>query len=91
LEVCRKAIKIVLGILSSRNVTEVVSFLKKEIAKSHSSNNEKTAEYRQLLIHAIHQCAVQFPEVASDSIHVLMDFLSDTSSTAGVDVVHFIR
>ena len=35
------------------------------------------AEYRQMLVAAIHSCAVKFPEVASSVVHLLMDFLGD--------------
>jgi coatomer subunit beta len=91
IEVCRKAITIVLDTLSSRNVSEVVGFLKKEIAKTYEAQGEKTADYRQLLIHAIHQCAMKYPDTAADVIHVLIEFLSDTNSNAAVDVVLFVR
>lgn len=38
--------------------------LKKEIMKTQSKDLEKAAEYRQLLVQAIHSCAVKFPDVA---------------------------
>eukprot|EP00158_Paraphelidium_tribonemae_P007359 Partr_v1_DN28215_c0_g1_i1_m76298 putative The coatomer is a cytosolic protein complex that binds to dilysine motifs and reversibly associates with Golgi non- clathrin-coated vesicles, which further mediate biosynthetic protein transport from the ER, via the Golgi up to the trans Golgi network. Coatomer complex is required for budding from Golgi membranes, and is essential for the retrograde Golgi-to-ER transport of dilysine-tagged proteins (By similarity) len=90
-EVCRRAINIVLDILSGRTVTEVVNFLKKELSKTNDPRSEKTAEYRQLLIHAIHQCAAKHPEVASTVIHVLMEFLNESSGTAALDVITFVR
>jgi len=31
----------------------------------------------QMLVAAIHSCAVKFPEVASSVVHLLMDFLGD--------------
>ena len=52
---------------------------------------EKGAEYRQLLVGAIHQCAVRFPDVAASVLHLLMDFLSDTNTASALDVVFFIR
>jgi coatomer subunit beta len=92
MEVCRKAINIVLQSLTSRSVAEVVAFLKKEISKTYNqSNSDKAVEYRQLLIHAIHSCAIKFPDTAAEVVHVLIEFLSDTSSSSAVDVVLFIR
>lgn len=40
----------------------------------HQQNKEleKGAEYRQLLVGAIHACAVRFPDVAANVIHLLM-------------------
>ena len=38
--------------------------LKKEIVKTQSKDLEKAAEYRQLLVQAVHSCAVKFPDVA---------------------------
>jgi len=57
----------------------VVLLLKKEITKTQSKEFEKSGEYRQLLIQTLHQCAVKFPEIASNVVYVLMDFLGDTS------------
>lgn len=38
--------------------------LKKEIMKTQSKDLDKAAEYRQLLVQAVHSCAVKFPDVA---------------------------
>ena len=64
LEVRRKAISIVLSLTSSRNVEDVVLFLKKQLQKTQDQEFEKAPEYRQLLIQSIHVCAVKFSEVA---------------------------
>jgi len=49
--------------------------LKKEIMKTQNKELEKAAEYRHLLVHAIHECAANFPDIAANVIHLLMDFL----------------
>ena len=51
--------------------------LKKEIMKTQNQDSERGPEYRQMLVAAIHSCAVKFPEVASSVVHLLMDFLGD--------------
>jgi hypothetical protein len=51
--------------------------LKKEIMRTQSVDAERGPEYRQMLVAAIHSCAVKFPEVASSVVHLLMDFLGD--------------
>jgi len=67
-----------------------------------SSSEKGISEYRQLLVQAIHACAVRFPSVASDVVHVLMDYLQEPSTatdsasegslaTSAYDVVAFIR
>jgi coatomer subunit beta len=94
---------------SSRNVDEVVGFLKKELLKTNEQEYEKVYlldllseqdinvksrqnnEYKQMLVHAIHSCAIKFSEVASNVVHVLMEFLGDTNSASAVDVVAFVR
>lgn len=90
-EVCRKAIQLSLDMLSSRNVDEVVTFFKKEISKTYDPSNEKALQYRQMLIHAIHQCAIKFPETAADVVDVLMEFLTDVNNTSAIDVITFVR
>lgn len=54
---------------------QVVMVLKKEIMKTQNKELEKAAEYRHLLVHAIHECAANFPDIAANVIHLLMDFL----------------
>lgn len=52
------------------------------------SDLEKGAAYRAMLIQAIHTCAVKFPDVADNVVHVLMDFLSGDGA---IDVIVFVR
>ena len=40
---------------------------------------------------AIHSCAVKFPDVAANVIHLLMDFLGDTNTASALDVIFFVR
>jgi coatomer subunit beta len=72
-------------------VCQVVLVLKKEVMKTQSKDLEKAAEYRQLLVQAIHSCAVKFPDVAGNVIHLLMDFLGDTNTASALDVIFFVR
>jgi coatomer subunit beta len=79
IEVRRVCLSIAMEMVTSRNVDEVVGFLKKELIKTHdSSEYEKTNEYQQQLIHAIHQCAINFSEVAASVVHVLMEFVGES-------------
>jgi coatomer subunit beta len=48
----------------------------------------KGVVYRNMLIRAIHACAVKFPHVAESVVHTLMDFLS---GDGGMQVVIFVR
>jgi coatomer subunit beta len=65
--------------------------LKKEIVKTQNKDLEKGPEYRQMLVAAIHSCAVKFPDVAASVIHLLMDFLGDANTASALDVVFFVR
>ena len=99
LDVRRKAIGIALEMVSSRNIEDVVLFLKKELIKTVGDGNAPTGasidkaalEYKQLLIQSIHACAIKFSEVASNVVHVLMEFLGDSSNSSAVDVISFVR
>lgn len=91
LDIRRKTLDIVLELITHRNINEVVLALKKEVVKSQSGELEKNGEYRQMLIQAIHSCAVKFPEVASTVVHMLMDFLGDSNVPSAIDVVVFVR
>jgi coatomer subunit beta len=91
MDVRKKALSIALDMASGRNVEELVLFLKKELTKTLDSSVEKNVEYRQLLIQSVHTCAINFSEVASNVVHVLMDFLGDSNNAAAVDVISFVR
>ncbi|ROT36733.1 Coatomer, beta subunit [Sodiomyces alkalinus F11] len=91
IDVRRKALDIALDMVSSKNVEEVVLLLKKELSKTVDQEYEKSTEYRQLLIHAIHQCAIKFSEVASSVVELLMDFVSDFNRASAVDVINFVK
>ncbi|GAA96582.1 uncharacterized protein L969DRAFT_88075 [Mixia osmundae IAM 14324] len=91
MEVKRKALALALDMVSSRNVSEVTSFLKKELLKTLDQQLEKNLEYRQLLIQSIHTCAIRYSEVASNVVHTLMEFLGDSNTTSAVDVIAFVR
>ncbi|MBW0466648.1 hypothetical protein O181_006363 [Austropuccinia psidii MF-1] len=91
MDVRKKATSLALDMVSSRNVEDVVLFFKKELVKTLSETFEKNAEYRQLLIQSIHSCAIKFSEVASNVVHVLMEFLGDSNNSAAVDVIAFVR
>ena len=90
-DIRRKTLDIVLDLVTARNIDEVVGALKKEIAKSQTDAGEKAGEYRQMLVQAVHTCAIKFPETAGAVVHLLMDFLGDTNAAAAFDVAMFIR
>jgi coatomer subunit beta len=76
----------------------VVHALKKEVTRSKApagsddeANSDRSAEYNELLIGAIHACAVKFPDVAATVVPVLMEFLADSHQAAAVDVALFVR
>ena len=91
IDVRKKSLEIALEMVSSKNVEEVVLLLKKELSKTVDQEYEKNTEYRQLLIHSIHQCAVKFSEVAASVVDLLMDFISDFNNTSAVDVINFVK
>ena len=91
IDVRRKALGIAMNMVSSKNVEEVVLLLKKELTKTVDQEYEKNSEYRQLLIHSIHQCAIKFSEVAASVVDLLMDFIADFNNSSAVDVISFVK
>lgn len=91
LDVRKKALELAMDMVSSKNVEEVVMLLKKELAKTVDEQYEKNNEYRSLLIHSIHQCAIKFSEVAQSVVGLLMDFISDFNNASAVDVISFVK
>ncbi|CAK5030221.1 unnamed protein product [Meloidogyne enterolobii] len=90
-EVRRKILQLALELVSSRNVNEMVMFMKKEIDKTNNDQLEDTGRYRQLLVRTLHSATIKFPDVAQQIFPVLVEFLSDQSEAAAMDVLLFIR
>ncbi|KAL8666521.1 MAG: hypothetical protein Q9202_001319 [Teloschistes flavicans] len=91
LDVRKKALDLAMEMVSSKNVEEVVMLLKKELSKTVDEQYEKNKEYRSLLIHSIHQCAIKFSEVAASVVDLLMDFIADFNAASAVDVISFVK
>ncbi|KAF2430547.1 Coatomer, beta subunit [Tothia fuscella] len=91
LDVRKKALDIALELVTSRTVDEVVLLLQKELRKTIDETYEKSAEYRTLLIHSIHQVAIRFSEVAASVVGSLMDFIGEINSSSAVDVIGFVK
>lgn len=91
IDIKKKSIEIALDLISSRNVEEVVKLFKKELTKTVNSDADKSAEYRQLLISAIHKIAIRFQQIASNVVDLLLDFISDLSTTSATDILNFIK
>lgn len=91
LDIRKKTLDLGMELVTEHNIDEVVSVLKKEIIKTQNKDLEKGADYRQLLVQAIHSCAVKFPAVAGNVLHLLMDFLGDPNTAAALDVMFFVR
>ncbi|KAH9845458.1 Coatomer subunit beta [Teratosphaeria destructans] len=91
LDVRKKALELAMDMVSSKNVEEVVMLLKKELTKTIQEQYEKNNEYRSLLIHSIHQCAIKFSEIAQSVVGLLMDFITDFNNASAVDVISFVK
>ncbi|KAK1089121.1 coatomer subunit beta [Friedmanniomyces endolithicus] len=92
LSVRQKSLELAMEMVTSRNVEEVVMLLKKELGKTvDEASYEKNNEYRSLLIHSIHQCAIKFSEIAQSVVGLLMDFISDFNNASAVDVISFVK
>lgn len=90
-DVREKVLRIAMDLVGPRSVDDVVNVLKKEAMKTQNKDIENGTQYRAMLVRAIHQCAVRFPEVASTVLHLLMDFLSDTNAASALEVAYFLR
>ena len=89
-DIRRRTLEIAVELICPRNIQEVMVLLKKELASLQGTDEPAKIEYRQLLIKAIHSCAVKFPSVAGSVLHLLMDFLTSEARSA-VSVVLFVR
>lgn len=59
MDIRQKTLDLVLDLVSPKNIEEVIGLLKKEISKTQLKEFDKAEEYRQMLIQAIHSCAIK--------------------------------
>lgn len=85
-----KCINLVLELLSNRNVEEIIRILKKELLSVQGKKEELA--YQDMLVNALHTCAVRFPGITEQVglVEVLMDscLLQEVTDT---DVSSFIQ
>lgn len=91
MDIRKKTLELALDLVSPKNIEEVIVLLKREIQKTQNKELDKAGEYRQMLIQTIHSCAIKFPDVAANVVHLLMDFLGDSVGGSAVDVILFVR
>ncbi|KDO67309.1 hypothetical protein CISIN_1g048218mg [Citrus sinensis] len=92
-DIQKKALQIVLELITERNINGVVLMLKNEAFKTqgHGGEFKNNGKYRQMLIQAIRICALKFPKVASTVDDLLMDFSGDNNVASAIDMLHSVR
>ena len=87
-EIRRTLLDLVAGLVSERNVGDVMSFLKSEMVRCASDTDALAKEYREMLIRSIHALAVKYPEVADTVVLLLLDYLN---SESGVSILTLVK
>lgn len=88
LAISKKVLDITMDLINPRNIEEIVQVLKREVVKTQDKNMDKSVGYRHLLVTAIHSCAVKFPDIATQVVPILMEFLN---TEGAMDVILFVR
>jgi coatomer subunit beta len=89
-DICQKVLEIVMESVNARNVSSVVTTLKRELQKSLQDDSEKSMAVRHMFVDTIHDCAKKFPEVAESVVGILMELLSSSDRTS-LQVATFVR
>ncbi|EPX74303.1 coatomer beta subunit [Schizosaccharomyces octosporus yFS286] len=89
-DVCEKAISIILGLVTTRNVDDILEQLQKELSKSNGESENDDAR-RRALTEAIHHCAITFPQTAATAIQYLLSHISDFQSKSASSVLSFVK
>jgi coatomer subunit beta len=93
MEVRRKAMNIVLTMTSSRNVEEVVLFLKKQLLKTQEADFDKAWSAMSPLLSLIFGCCFQAPEYRQlliQSIHVVAIKFSEVAASVVHALMEFL-
>ena len=69
IEVRKKTLQLSYELVTSKSINEMVLVLKKEVSKTHNTQeSEEVEKYKQLLVRTLHQCTMKFPDVANTII-----------------------
>lgn len=89
-DIRKLALNLVLELLSLRNIEDIIRILKKELQSVQA--HREFSNYQEMLVKAIHKCAVTFPEITGQQglVDVLLDCcLVDEYSS--VEVARFLQ
>lgn len=89
MDIRQKTLDFALDLVNPMNIDSVITLLQKEITKTRTEEVDKAADYRKVLIKAIHSCALKFPDIAGKVVHALMDHLGDSDVASAVNVITF--
>jgi len=89
-DIRKKCLDLCLDLLSSKNVEDIVKYIKKELIGVQGKKEELA--YQEILIEGLHKCAVRFPEVTGSLglVEVLIDCCLLQASTSG-EVAAFLQ
>lgn len=90
LDVSRKVLDLVLGLLTTQNVDDVLYYLKKKVFQTPSVLLEMADDYCNMLVQAIHACAMEYPKVAVSVVPILLNFLGCDDVASAYDIVLFV-
>uniref|UniRef100_A0A7S0ZID4 Coatomer subunit beta n=1 Tax=Timspurckia oligopyrenoides TaxID=708627 RepID=A0A7S0ZID4_9RHOD len=104
MELRRKCLALSLDLVTSRNVDEVVSVLKKELQKSqwafgdrpdgsesNTGDSAANAKYRMMLMKSLHTMTMKYKSIVSTTVSILGEFLDDMYGSNVLEVVNFMR
>ncbi|ETO25320.1 coatomer protein complex, subunit beta 1 [Reticulomyxa filosa] len=75
LDIRTKILALVLELSSPQNIEDIIGVLKKELVSANAEADPQITLYRGKLVETMHQCAVKFPQVAPQVVHLLMNHL----------------
>eukprot|EP01083_Nonionella_stella_P065203 170635_1 len=83
IDIRRKTLKIALDLACSRNIDEIIKYLKKEIVASGVSDDPNTAKYKDALVDAIHKenfCDIRTAAVFRVALWILGEYAEEPAS-----------
>ncbi|GMM36449.1 coatomer subunit beta [Saccharomycopsis crataegensis] len=95
LDVKKQTLNLVLEFIDSKNVDNVIKFFKKELMKVLSTDeeatNDKSNDYKQLLIQTINKISINFIDNSIEIVDLLLESLSQLNSQSAYDIIAFVK
>ncbi|KAI0982978.1 hypothetical protein GJ496_006092 [Pomphorhynchus laevis] len=92
IDVAEKTVKLVMDLISIRNITDIMGISRRALTKSYASVEESVSQRkRQLIVSMLHECSIKFPDISKECALMLLELLPQFGELSARAVLNFVK